>query len=73
MIKNAFYFTSKSLFVLKMFKNSFVRKVRLISKFMTSQPGKQTIALHTLPNISRRKYNQTMKYGQLVEYNMRNI
>ena len=73
MIKNAFYFTSKSLFVLKMFKNSFVRKVRLISKFMTSQPGKQTIALHTLPNISRRKYNQTMKYGQLIEYNMRNI
>ena len=40
---------------------------------MTSQPGKQTIALHTLPNISKRKYNQTMKYGQLVEYNMRNI
>ena len=73
MIKNAFYFTSKSLFVLKMFKNSFVRKVRLISKFMTSQPGKQTIALHTLPNISRRKYNQTMKYGQLIEYNVRNI
>ena len=40
---------------------------------MTSQPGKQTIAKHTLPNISRIKGNQTMKFGQLVECNMRNI
>ena len=40
---------------------------------MTSQPGKQTIAIHILPNISRSKGNQTMKFGQLIEYNMRNI
>ena len=40
---------------------------------MTSQPGKQTIAIHILPNISRRKGNQAMKFGQLIEYNMRNI
>ena len=40
---------------------------------MTLQPGKQTIAMHLLPNISRSKGNQTMKYGQLIEYNMRNI
>ena len=40
---------------------------------MTSQPGKQTIAMHLLPNISRSKGNQTMKFGQLAEYNMRNI
>ena len=39
---------------------------------MTSQPGKQTIATHILPNISRSKGNQTMKFGQLIEYNMRN-
>ena len=39
---------------------------------MTSQPGKQTIAILILPNISRNKGNQTMKFGQLVEYNMRN-
>ena len=26
-----------------------------------------------LPNISRNKGNQTMKFGQLLEYNMRNI
>ena len=40
---------------------------------MTSQPGWQTIAIHLLPNISRSKDNQTMKFGQLIEYNMRNI
>ena len=40
---------------------------------MTSQPGKQTIAIHILPNISRSKSNQEMKYGQLIEYNTRNI
>ena len=40
---------------------------------MTSQPGKKTIAIHILPNISRSKDNQTMKSGQLVEHNIRNI
>ena len=40
---------------------------------MTSQPGSQIILIHILPNISRRKGNQTMKCGQLIEYNMRNI
>ena len=40
---------------------------------MTLQPGKQTIAIHLLPNISRNKGNQTMKVGKLIEYNMRNI
>ena len=38
---------------------------------MMSQPGQQTIAIHILPNISRRKGNQTMKFGQLIEYNMK--
>ena len=40
---------------------------------MTSQPGKQAIAIHTLPNILKSKSNQTMKFGQLIEYNKRNI
>ena len=40
---------------------------------MTPQPGKQAIARHVLPNISRIKGNQTMKFGQLTEYNMKNI
>ena len=36
---------------------------------MTSKPGLQTIAIHLLPNISQSKDNQTMKFGQLIEYN----
>ena len=40
---------------------------------MTSQPGKQTIVIHILRNISRSKGNQTKKFGQFIEYNMRNI
>ena len=40
---------------------------------MTSQPGLQTIAIHILPNISQDKGNQTMKFGQLIEYNNRSI
>ena len=39
---------------------------------MTSQPGQQTIAMHKFINISRSKENQTMKHGQLIEYNKRN-
>ena len=40
---------------------------------MTSQSGYKTIEIHILPNISRSKGNQTMKFGQLIEYDMRNI
>ena len=44
---------------------------RLISRCMTTQPGKETTAIHILPNISRNKGNQTMKFGQLIQYNTR--
>ena len=40
---------------------------------MTSQSGKQIIAIHILLNISRSKGNQTNKFVQLVKCNMRNI
>ena len=40
---------------------------------MKFQLGKETIAIHILSNISRSKGNQTMKFGQLIEYNMENI
>ena len=40
---------------------------------MTSQPGLKTIGIHILPNISQSKGNQTMEFGQLIEYNMINI
>ena len=49
MMKNAFSFTSKSLFVLKilnfcleflvMYQNGLIKKIGLIPNFMTSQPG----------------------------------
>ena len=76
--------TLKTLFVLKIFsffcldvsvmqKNTFMRKIWLISKFMTSQHGKQTILTPILLHISRSKGNQTMKFGQLTEYNLENI
>ena len=58
---------------LVMQKNDLIRKIRLILKFMTSQPGQQTIAIHVLTNISKSKDNQAMKFGQLIEYNMKNI
>ena len=50
-------------------KSSLIRKIRLISKFMTSPPGLQIIPIHIWPNISQRKGNQAMKFGQLAEHN----
>ena len=83
MMKNAFYFTSEALSVLKRFKflsllfghvlNGLIKKIGLISSFMTSEPGSQTIVIHILPNISRSEGNQTMKFGQLIEENKRSI
>ena len=79
MMKNAFNFTSKALFILKIFKllywplghykNGLIKKIRLISNFMMSQPGWQTVVIHILPNILRSKDNETIKFGQLLEYN----
>ena len=40
---------------------------------MTLQPRYQAIVMHILPNILRSKDNQTMKFGQSIEYNVRNI
>ena len=40
---------------------------------MRLQPGKQTIVIHKLPNISKSKVNQTMKFGLLIECHMSNI
>ena len=40
---------------------------------MTSSTQKQTITEHILPNISRSKSNQAMKFSQLIKYNVRNI
>ena len=40
---------------------------------MTTQTGKQTIAMHILANISRSKDNRSMKFVQLIECNMGSI
>ena len=40
---------------------------------MTSQTGQQVISIHILPNISNNKEEEKMTFGQLIEYNMRNI
>ena len=54
-------------------KNGLSRRIKLGSKFMTSQPGLQTSAINILPNIPQSKGNQTIKFAQLIEYNKRNI
>ena len=40
---------------------------------MTSQSGQQIVIIHTLPNISRSKDHQAIKFCQLIEYNKRYI
>ena len=40
---------------------------------MTPSTGNQIITTHIMPNISRIKNNQTMKFGQLIIYNIKNI
>ena len=83
MMKNAFYFISRTLFVFSIFKflswifgyagNGLIRNLGLISKCMTSSTEKQIITIHILPNISRSKDNQSREFGQLIEYNMRKV
>ena len=53
-------------------KNGMIRKIKLIAKFMTSQPEKQIIAIHILPNIPINK-GKTQVMEQKMEYKMRNI
>ena len=77
-MKNTFSFTLKAIFVLKILffyglfgraeKNGLIGKKRLISKFMTLQPGWRAIATHIYLSISRSKGNKAMKFGQLIEY-----
>ena len=51
------------------FKNTLKKK----KKFIMLQLENQTIAVNILPNISRSKCNRTIKFAQLIEYNMENI
>ena len=40
---------------------------------MASSTRKQIFTMHILPNLSRSRGNQALKFGQLIEYSMRNI
>ena len=40
---------------------------------MVSQPVQQTITIHILPNVSRIKGNETMKFAQVIEYSKKNV
>ena len=83
-MQNAVYFTLNAPFDLKIF-NCLSRLLCHVEKWVDQKdkvdfkihdlgrPGKNTIARHILPNIWRSKDNQTMKFGQLIEYNMRNV
>ena len=80
MMKNAFCFTLKTLFVLKVFnfcvdilamqKSSLITKIRLVFKVYGFTTWLTTIAMRILHTISKNKENQTMKFGQFIEYNM---
>ena len=83
-MKNAFCFNLKALLVFKVFnffiltfvamqKSDLIRKLKLISKVITSQTGKQIITIYYLPNTSKRKGINVMKFDRLIEYNMRNM
>ena len=55
-------------------KDSLIRNMRhKVSFEIYDVTAWLTIAIHILPNISRNKSNQTMEFGQLIKYNMRNI
>ena len=75
LMKNAFYFILKALFVLEIFKLLswlfvHVEKTAWLERWIDNG---LTIKIHILPNISRSKDNQTLKFAQLTEHNKRNI
>ena len=46
---------------LAMYKSNLIRKIRLFSKFMMSEPGQQKIAMSIFTNISRNKGNLAIR------------
>ena len=49
-----------------------IANLGLISKFVTTQTGQQTFAIHLLSNISRSKGKQAIKFSQLIKHSVRN-
>ena len=82
-MKIAFYFTSEALFVFKIFKffswlfghvaKRLDKKDKVNFKLYDVTAWLTKIVIEILPRTSRSKGNQTMKFGELIECNMRNI
>ena len=83
MMKNVFYYMLKVLFVLEIFaflswhfgyvEKQLDRKAMVNFKIYDFTDSTTNNYLHTLPNISRVKGNQVMKFGQLRTYSVRNV
>ena len=81
-MKNTFYFTSKAFFVLKIL-SFFFFTFCLVAKRLDEKDKINfkvydlsdwyTIAIYILLNIVRNKDNRAIKFGQLREYNTKNI
>ena len=78
-MKNTFYFSLKNLSFLRNLNicpNFFVHLGKSLDKkmvdfeIMNLKSEKQTVAIHILSNISKRKGNETTKFGQLIQYNV---
>ena len=76
-MKNTFYFSLKNLSFLKNLNicptffvqlgKSLDKKTKVDFEIMNLKSEKQTVAIHILSNISKRKGNQTTKFGQLIQ------
>ena len=85
MMKNAFLFTLKAFLILKISKflywlfghvgKRLDQKEKVDFKIYDIRiwVTKNCNAIHVFRNMSRSKGNQTTKFGQLIEYNTRNI
>ena len=84
MIQNAFYFTLKALFALRVFKflswlfghegNRLDQKDKINFKiYGVTILGKKQLQCTLFPNMSRSKISQTRKFAQFIENKMRNI
>ena len=75
-LKSYFRYQDIEIFILTcliIVENSWIRKLRLVLKFMTSKIGEKIFTINILLNISRIKGKQTMTFAQLKEYNLRYI
>ena len=75
MIKNTFYFTLKALKIFNFCVELLVmlKKDKVNFKIYEFTTWEKSSCIHILPNISKNKGNQTVKFGQLVECSVKNI